>query len=240
MAKMFILIKLYKGDFMFKYDLHVHTSQTSPCASMSGAEQARAYKEQGYTGIVITDHYYDGFFERNQSSTWAQSMDKYFAGYFDAKKEGDKIGLDVFQTAEVTLAYIKKDFLIYGVDPKFFYKNEKLFSLKEDELINLVHSAGGLVFAAHPYRRNATECYPYGNIDGVEVINGNPLSNNILAMEYAKKRNLLMCSGSDAHNKGDVGLGGITTSVKVKDIIHLGEILRSGEIGFANTKTLEK
>lgn len=224
---------------MYKYDLHVHTAQTSPCASMTGAEQARAYKELGYTGIVITDHYYDGFFERNACDTWAESMDRYFAGFFDAKKEGDKIGLDVFQTAEVTLAALKKDYLVYGVEPEFFYKNEKLFNLSEKELIDLVHSEGGLVFAAHPYRGDNTECYPYGDIDGVEGINGNPRSNNLLAIEYAKKRNLLMCSGSDAHNQGDAGLGGITTDVKVRDIVHLAEILKSGKIGFANTSTIE-
>ncbi|MBR3933548.1 MAG: transposase [Clostridia bacterium] len=224
---------------MFKYDLHVHTAQTSPCASMTGAQQVQAYKELGYTGIVVTDHYYNGFFEKNASPTWAESMDKYFAGYFDAKAEGDKIGIDVFQSAEVTIASSRKDYLIYGVEPEFFYVNEKLFDLSEAELISLVHSAGGLVFAAHPYRREATECYPYGNIDGVEVINGNPLSNNNLALKYAKDRNLLMCSGSDAHNKGDAGLGGITTNIKIKNIAHLAEILKNGEIGFANTSTLK-
>ena len=103
----------------------------------------------------------------------------------------------------------------------------------------MVHSAGRLVFAAHPYRREATECYPYGNIDGVEVINGNPLSNNNLALKYVKDRNLLMYSGSDAHNKGDAGLGGIATTVKIKNIAHLAEILKNGEIGFANTSTLK-
>lgn len=225
---------------MYKYDLHVHTSQTSPCASMSGAEQVRAYKELGFTGIVITDHYYNGFFEKNSDLTWRECMDKYFAGYFDAKKEGDKIGLDVFQTAEVTIVSPWLDFLVYGVEPDFFYKNERLYNLSEQELTALVHDAGGLIFAAHPFRGDKTECHPYGDIDGVEVINGNSKSNNILAMEYAKKRNLLMCSGSDAHNKGDAGLGGITSDIKVKNITHLAEVLKSGKIGFSNTQSLVK
>ena len=201
---------------LLKYDLHVHTSQVSPCASMSGAEQVRAYKELGYTGIMITDHYYDGFFERNACPTWKESMDLYFAGYFDAKAEGDRIGVDVFQSAEVTLAYNKKDYLIFGVDADFFYRNEKLFRLREEELISLVHAEGGLVFAAHPFRSET--CYPYGEIDGVEGVNGNPLSLNHLAREYAAKRGLLMCSGSDAHNRGDAGTGGIATRQKVTDV----------------------
>lgn len=217
---------------MYKYDLHVHTSQTSPCASMSGAQQARAYKALGFTGIVITDHYYDGFFERNNSPTWAESMDKYFAGYFDAKAEGDRIGIDVFQSAEVTIASLRKDYLVYGVEPQFFYDNEKLFDLTEAELISKVHTAGGLVFAAHPFRYESL--HPYGAIDGAEVINGNPQSRNHLAMQYAKDNNLLMCSGSDAHNDGDAGTGGIILSHRIADIKELADALRAGDLDFVN------
>lgn len=217
---------------MYKYDLHVHTSQTSPCASMSGAQQARAYKALGFTGIVITDHYYDGFFEQNASSTWAECMDKYFAGYFDAKAEGDRIGLDVFQSAEVTLACVRKDYLVYGVEPQFFYDNEKLFDLTESELISRVHDAGGLVFAAHPFRYESL--HPYGAIDGAEVINGNPLSRNQLAMQFAKDKGLLMCSGSDAHNSGDEGTGGIILPERISGIKELADALIACDFGFVN------
>ena len=217
---------------MHKYDLHIHTSQTSPCASMSGAEQARAYKALGFTGIVITDHYYDGFFEKNASPTWAESMDKYFSGYFDAKAEGGRIGLDVFQSAEVTLAYNRKDYLVYGAEPEFFYDNEKLFDLTEAELIARVHGAGGLVFAAHPFRYETL--HPYGAIDGAEVINGNPMSRNSLAMQFAKQNNLLMCSGSDAHNPGDEGKGGIILPRRILGIKDLADALRAGDFGFVN------
>ena len=219
------------GREKYQYDLHVHTSQTSPCASMSGAQQARAYKELGYTGIVITDHYYAGFFERNACPTWKECMDRYFAGYVDAKAEGDRIGLDVFQSAEVTLTYNKKDYLIFGVDVDFFYDNEKLFELNEEELIALVHSEGGLVFAAHPIRKMET-IFDYGDIDGVEVINGNPKSLNYLAREYAIHRGLLMCSGSDAHNQGDAGTGGIATNQRILNVKEFADILKSGNYCF--------
>ena len=225
-------------ETLYRYDLHVHTSQTSPCASMSGAEQARAYRELGFTGIMITDHYYDGFFERNACPTWKESMDRYFAGYFDAKAEGDRIGLDVFQSAEVTLAYNRKDYLIFGVDADFFYRHERLFALREEELIALVHGEGGLVFAAHPFR--AQECYPYGAIDGVEGVNGNLRSRNELAREYAARRGLLMCSGSDAHNPGDAGSGGIVTAKKVTDVREFADILKNGEYEFITDLRQEK
>ena len=216
---------------MYQYDLHVHTSQTSPCASMSGADQVRAYKKLGFTGIMITDHYYEGFFERNPYPTWRDSMNRYFAGYFDAKEEGDKIGLDVFQSAEVTLAVNKKDYLVFGIDSDFFYIHEKLYNLSEKAFIELVHSEGGMVFAAHPFRREES-VYPYGDIDGVEGINGNPRSLNDLAQKYARERNLLMCSGSDAHNPEDAGTGGIVTEQKITNVKQFAEILKAGNYQF--------
>ena len=218
---------------MYKYDLHVHTAGVSPCASMTGAEQARAYKELGFTGIVITDHYYKGFFEDHPYPTWKESMDRYYLGYYDAKEEGDKIGLDVFRSAEVTLASIRKDFIVIGVPVSFFYENANLFDLTQDELCDMVHSAGGLVFAAHPFRGDNTEWYPYTEkIDGVEVLNGNPLSNNKLAYSYAKDHGMLMCAGSDAHNKGDAGTGGIVISKRITDVTEFADVLRNEKIGF--------
>ena len=33
------------------------------------------YKNAGYTGIVITDHYYKGFFNSLNNNTWAEKVD---------------------------------------------------------------------------------------------------------------------------------------------------------------------
>ena len=83
-----------------------------------------------------------------------------------------------------------------------------------------------MVFAAHPFRYK--ELYPYGNIDGVEVTNGNPYSHNDMAMEYAKERGLLISVGSDAHKVADAGVCGIITDVKVTSVTQFAEILKSG------------
>ena len=47
----------------FKYDLHVHTMDTSRCGMVDGARMVRLYKKAGYQGIVIADHYYHGYFD---------------------------------------------------------------------------------------------------------------------------------------------------------------------------------
>ena len=48
---------------IYKYDIHTHTSEVSPCGKVEAEKVVELYKEAGYTGIVITDHYYEGFFE---------------------------------------------------------------------------------------------------------------------------------------------------------------------------------
>ena len=39
------------------YETHLHTSEASACSIITGAEQARTYKEAGYSGIIVTDHF---------------------------------------------------------------------------------------------------------------------------------------------------------------------------------------
>ena len=46
--------------YKYFYDTHVHTSEASACAKNTGAEMARAAKAAGYTGIIITDHAWNG------------------------------------------------------------------------------------------------------------------------------------------------------------------------------------
>ena len=48
---------------MYRYETHFHTALVSPCGNVPADEAVRAFHEQGYAGITVTDHYYDGLFE---------------------------------------------------------------------------------------------------------------------------------------------------------------------------------
>ena len=43
-----------------RYETHAHTSETSRCSHISGGELAEFYKSLGYTGLFITDHFFNG------------------------------------------------------------------------------------------------------------------------------------------------------------------------------------
>ena len=45
---------------MYKYETHLHTSPVSRCASAGVKEHLEFYKNLGYDGIFITNHFLDG------------------------------------------------------------------------------------------------------------------------------------------------------------------------------------
>ncbi len=47
----------------FLLDMHMHTKETSSCGEVPAAEGVRLYKEAGYQGIMITDHYHKQYFD---------------------------------------------------------------------------------------------------------------------------------------------------------------------------------
>ena len=55
----------------YLYETHMHTSEASACAGSTGAQMARAYKEAGYTGIIVTDHFFYGNTSVDRSAAYA-------------------------------------------------------------------------------------------------------------------------------------------------------------------------
>ena len=45
------------------YDLHVHTSEVSPCGHLNVQEMVSRYEKKGYSGIWLTNHFHREFEE---------------------------------------------------------------------------------------------------------------------------------------------------------------------------------
>lgn len=85
------------------YETHLHTSEASACSIITGAEQARTYKEAGYSGIIVTDHFFNGNTAIPKGLPWEKRVEMFGKGYENAKKEGDKIGLSVFLAGSLVM-----------------------------------------------------------------------------------------------------------------------------------------
>ncbi len=210
----------------YKYDLHVHTSEASLCASMTAEEQVRKYVEAGYDGIVVTDHFFGGNTCVDRSLPWEEKAALYAKGYEHAKALGDKLGLKVFFGIEQ--GYHSTDMLLYGLSPEWVIANPEMNDWNIPETYEAVHAAGGMMVHAHPMREASyitrISLWPH-HVDAVEVWNnGNHLDLwNENAEKYAKDHNFPMTGGGDTHNLPDIP-GGIVTHEplnSIKDYIKL-------------------
>lgn len=184
------------------YETHLHTSETSACSMKSGAEQVRIYKEAGYAGIIVTDHFFNGNSAIPSDLPWENRVDLFCKGYENAKEEGDNIGLSVFFGWESN--YRGTEFLIYGMDHEWMRNHPEILSWSMEEQYHNIHEAGGYVVHAHPFRIRPyikeIRLFP-DFVDAVEVYNvGNRnIGFDKKANEYAMKHNLPAFAGTDAH-----------------------------------------
>lgn len=204
-------------DYPYVYETHMHTCQGSLCGKNTGAEMARAYKEAGYTGIFITDHFFYGNTAPDRSLPWEEWVTEFCKGYEDAKAEGDKIGLDVFFGYEA--GYRGPEFLIYGLSKEWLLTHPEIRDATVPEQLQLVHEGGGMVIQAHPFREEPyiKEVLTYPEyVDGLEGCNaahyaprheGRGAIFDVRAQKLAADYNLPMTSGSDQHSVMLVGGG---------------------------------
>lgn len=186
------------------YETHLHTSVASACGRAKGSEYIPFYKERGYDGIFVTDHFYNGNTCVDKSLPWKEWVKGYCNAYHEAKEAGDKEGLKVFFGWEIT--YEGDDFIIYGLDEQWLLDHEDVIRWNQTEQYEEIKKAGGLVVQAHPFRErnymNTIHLHPL-QCDAWEVMNaGNEPYQNILAYNYAVDHNLTMVAGSDIHKVG--------------------------------------
>lgn len=212
----------------FLYETHMHTCQGSACGVSTGKEHARYYKEMGYTGIIITDHFFGGNTAADRSLPWKERIEWFCSGYEDALAEGQKIGLDVFFGWEE--GYRDDEYLVYGLDKAYMLAHPEMEHWTRREQLENVHRAGGCVIQAHPFRMR-TEYMKWIRLgesysDGCEVANfGNKPWDDARAIRWAKANHRVMTAGSDNHHSPAKGLYGIELPERLRDIHDLVKII---------------
>ena len=218
---------------MNKYELHAHTAECDRVAQHSGAEMVRLYADAGYSGMVITDHYFSLFYEWFKDefcpSDHKSIIDRYLRGYHSARNEAERIGFSLLCGAEVRFDNTPNDYLIYGLEEDDLYTLPLLNRLKNLRELLAVLPDRAVVVQAHPFRDNMTVVSP-DLLFGVEAHNGrtSPFRNK-MARDYAEHYGKVMTSGSDFHKMKDLARGGIATSRTMTCSAELVELLKSGD-----------
>ena len=221
---------------MFLYETHVHSLTGSACGQCTPQEIVKAYKQAGYAGLILTDHFINGNTSVPRELDWETRMNMYYDAYLDAKEEGEKLDFDVFFGIEHH--YGKgKEILIYGIDLDFLLAHPELNTARIEEYADLVHEYGGILVHAHPHRMRdyiVPDIAPrYDVCDGIEVYNASDTDEvNELAVQDALTLNKLMTSGGDVHRVIDepkLGRAGVGFERRLKDGKDFVNALKNGE-----------
>ncbi len=190
---------------MYKYELHLHTAEGSTCGKSTAEDMIRFYREAGYSGVVITDHFYHGNTASSRDLPWEDYIAAYAKGYENAKKAAEGTDFDVFFGVEEKGAGWD-EYIVLGLPPAWYAAHPELRDLRGHPFLETVHAAGAFVIQAHPYRERAymldkTIWLNPEDSDAIEVRNcGNLPAFDRLAYEYSKTLSLPITGGSDNHN----------------------------------------
>lgn len=211
-------------------DLHVHTKEVSICGHMPAEEVVERYKAAGYDCIVITNHFNTHTSAHFEELGVTDFFKRYHDSFLLAKDLGRKAGLLVLNGYEIRFDGSDNDYLVYGMSDVTAADYKKLFAMSPRDFSALAAEQGFLFYQAHPFRNNMKITDP-AYLTGIEIKNGNPRhdSRNDVAKLWAQKFGLRMIGGSDAHQQVDVGVSGIITERKVKDINDLISVLLSSD-----------
>jgi len=220
----------FKGVIMeYKYEIHAHTKNTSVCGQLDAQELVKKYKDAGYSGIVITDHYSPMTFKPNEFFNKEKALEHYLQGYRKAK-QFETEDFSVLLGVELRFYATVNDYLIYGVTEEMLYELPFLLPLYIKKASRLFRERGCIFIQAHPFRQFITRAKPK-YLDGVEVFNGKAAKEaNDNSLKWANEINAkVKTSGSDCHRETGVALGGIITNEPIKTNDDLIRILKSGE-----------
>ena len=221
------------NDYIYKYEMHVHT-----CPCSGGGNDIREHIDdliaKGYTGMVVTNHFYAGDNRIDRELPWAEFVDAYRQDYLYGLEYAKTVGFDLLFGLEENVGY-GREILIYGITPELIESHPELKRASAEKYAEVVHAAGGLVYQAHPYRardyiRNPFPLECLDLLDGIEVYNaGNEPEWNESARIFAEERGIACIAGSDGHKIGTAGRAGIATRERIACNDDLVRILKNNE-----------
>lgn len=219
---------------MYLYEMHQHTGGCSACSTAAPREVVRALKRDGFSGMVLTNHFYHGNTGIVRHQPWEDFVRPFEAAYEEARAEGERLDFDVLFGLEEAVGG-GKEVLLYGITPAFLYAHPELRDGGLELVAERVHEAGGLVFQAHPFRvrdyiGDPNTPLPTAFLDGMETFNAcNGDLENRRAELYAQANGLRPCAGSDAHTADFPARVGIVAERRLRTEAELAEALRRGE-----------
>lgn len=218
-------------EYKYKIETHTHTSPASSCADFKPWEVVEKYAAIGFDALVITNHFSLHSFRKEKFN----KIEKKFMGdFYDAQNAALKYGIKVILGMEIRFPQNSNDYLVYGIDKSDLKLLYDLTHTDYATFYKTFKNDKNVILQAHPFR-NGIVCENPDLLDGIETFNMHPVHNSRIgvAAQYAKKfPHFITTCGSDFHNDGQQGLGGILTKTLPNDSYEMASILKSKDYLF--------
>ena len=186
---------------MIKIETHCHSVGGSGCAFCTNTDIISAYREKGYDGIILTNHYSKHVSETSYKGlNNKQRVDAFFNLYKTLKNQAENCNFKVFWGVEIRCLPTLTEYMVLGVDESFLYDNPEVYNLSQEELFALCESAGAFMYQTHPFRAGVQVGDPKC-MHGAECFNGHfhHINHNAIANDFCEKNGLVKMYGTDFH-----------------------------------------
>ena len=218
---------------MYRYETHLHSSPVSKCGSYSVRHNMEFYKEIGYDGIFLTNHFLDANIGGDRSLPYRDQIEFFFTDIEEGERLSDEIGIKFFWGVETS--YLGTDFLIYGLSKEWYLSHPEIMEKPRKEVLTMMANDGALVVQAHPFREASyidhVRLFPY-SVHAVEIDNcGNSKEfQNTMAKMYADCYGITHFAGSDNHIAQEIDrLAGVEFDTPINSIEEFIERIKNGE-----------
>jgi hypothetical protein len=129
---------------MYKYELHMHTSDGSLCGKSTGAEMAEYYIAHVYSGAVVSNHFYHGNTSPSRDLPWQDYVSEYARGYYSFRETvGNRDFVCFFGVEERLDGW--DEYIFLGLEPEWYAAHPELRDMKGAEYLDTVRAHGGFV-----------------------------------------------------------------------------------------------
>ena len=109
------------------YETHLHTIEASACSKTPAREYIDHMTNLGYSGIIVTDHFFTGNSCVPKDLPWEERIDIYCSGYEHALEAAK--GHDLTVMFGIEFNFQGDEFMIYGVDKKWLKDHPEIMEI---------------------------------------------------------------------------------------------------------------
>lgn len=223
-----MIFKNILTDYPYTAELHAHTNPASFCGDFPANEVVDFYCAAGVNTLAITNHF-------NSDLTIGNLKEniKYYLEDYHLAKETAKNSINIILGIEIRFDGSNNDYLVFGIEEDALPFYAELTPYGIENFYKQAKNDRNVIIQAHPFRNGVTRA-PIDSIDGIEAYNLHPNHNqrNALAVQHAKKNNLLVTGGSDFHHINHHALCLMRTKKELKNSFDVAAAIKSKDVVF--------